>query len=346
MLKEKNEQYDKNADHQNTAVQREKIEALIGGSLGPEEILTHLRALSSALALHQLDQETFNSTIDIVRATALPGIAQLFKQSGNLIDCCGTGGSGLSHYNTSTTVAFILAAAGLKVAKFGNRAASSLSGSFDLLDKLGIGTTLQVHALPEILEQTNLAFLFAPQFYPALAPLAPLRQLVGSPTVFNYIGPLLNPAVPVFRLLGVPNKHVQDLVASHLQTDGKVEHALVVNSESGMDELDVHSANTIVRVKGNKIERETLAKMPLLQLDGKEEGPLSADSNKYIFDALISGELGGDNYYHALVCLNTGSALSAAGLADNLEAGVKIAANLLKDGSVKAKFIQYQAQFK
>jgi anthranilate phosphoribosyltransferase len=334
---------------------KEKIQALIDGSLGPDESLAYLRSLAAGAASSQLNQETFKHTIDAVRASALPGSADLFAQAGRLIDCCGTGGSGLSHYNTSTTVAFVLAAAGLKVAKFGNRAASSQSGSFDLLDKLGIGAILPVDALPALLEETNLTFLFAPQFYPALAALAPLRRTVGQPTVFNYIGPLLNPAQPVLRLIGVPNKQALELVSGHLHAEGKVEHALIVNAESGLDELDVHSANTIARVSRKKnhkdgdsltIDSEILAQVASSQLEGKREGPLTVDDNIKIFHALLSGELGQQNYYHTLVCLNTSVALTAAGLTQNRESGAILATQLLKDGSVKAKFLQYQSQFK
>ena len=340
----------------------EKIRSLVEGTLGQEESLACLRLLASTSgstggSISQLTPETFRLTADAVRAAAVPESKGMFAGAGDLIDCCGTGGSGLSHFNTSTTVAFVLAAAGLKVTKFGNRAVSSHSGSFDLLDKLEIGDVKPLPYLVELLERTNLVFLFAPQFYPTLAALAPLRKEAGFPTVFNLIGPALNPANPAFRLIGVPSRQGQNLIAGYLHEEGQVEHALVVTAASGLDELDTGSQNSIARVRkeqtaaGEKImtttleELESHSALSMPKLQGKREGLLSPEDNLEIFTGLLAGKLERDNYYHALVCLNAAGAMRAAGLTTDWQDGVKLTADLIKGGAVQEKFKQYQAQF-
>jgi len=337
---------------------RLNLKKLLLGTLSQEDSLAYIACLSEIAALQQ---DLFNLTIETVRGEIATAGSGLFTNAGTLVDCCGTGGSGLSHYNTSTTVAFVLAAAGLKVTKFGNRAASNRSGSFDLLDQLAIGAVLPLQALPEVLEKTNLAFLFAPQFYPTLATLAPLRRLFGKPTVFNYIGPLLNPASPSYRLIGVPDQAIQTLVANHLQQENKIEQAAVVNARSGLDELDVLAVNNIISIyrggspggsqsDDNKNElvmhKSTIDPAHSFALTGKREGFLTAEDNRLIFTSLIDGQLAEDNYYHALVCLNAGQALQISRQVSDLAEGIKLASKLIKDGSVQAKFLQFQKHFK
>ncbi len=341
-------------EHENFGGQ---INALLAGALSEEESVETLLRLKTAQD-NRLDQEKFKLAADAVRATLPADACGLFDTSGDLIDCCGTGGSGLSHYNTSTTVAFVLAAAGLKVTKFGNRAASSLSGSFDLLDRLGVGATLPLPDMVDTLDKTGLVFLFAPQFYPALKALAPLRRKLGQPTVFNLIGPVLNPANPVFRLIGVPNQAAQTLLATYLRDHGGISRALVVHAASGLDELDVHCQNSIARVgagskKTGVDHRPDLFDsfqapdiVPISQLQGKRDGALSVEDNLAIFNDLISAQLDNQNYYHALVCLNAAGAMHAAGLIEHWEEGIALAADLIKSGAVKEKVIQYQAHFK
>jgi anthranilate phosphoribosyltransferase len=336
---------------------RLKLEGLLTGASSEAEKHAFVADLARAEALND---QILQAVIAAVRRTMPADCAafpNLFKAQKKLIDCCGTGGSGLSHFNTSTTVAFILAAAGLQVAKFGNRAASSQSGSFDLLHKLGIGDALPLAALAQLLEESNLAFLFAPQFYPGLASLAPYRKAVGAKTIFNYIGPLLNPAAPPYRLIGVPNHPAQTVVAAHLVREGVVEQAFVVTADSGLDELDVHSPCTLLRVKkgsdGHTLEKIRIDALPPgptgesgeIGLKGKVGRLLSADDNAEIFHALMQGQLDGQNYYHALVCLNAGAALQAAGSAASLEEGYQIAADLLEDGAALAKYNQYRQKF-
>ncbi|MBU6455146.1 MAG: hypothetical protein KGS72_25475 [Cyanobacteria bacterium REEB67] len=347
-----------------------RLKGLLSGASSEAEKHAFVSHLSSAEALNDQVLQAVIAAVRLTMPADCATFAGLFKAKEKLIDCCGTGGSGLSHFNTSTTVAFILAAAGLQVAKFGNRAASSQSGSFDLLHKLGIGDALSLPALAALLDETNLAFLFAPQFYPGLAALAPYRKAVGAKTIFNYIGPLLNPAAPPYRLIGVPNHPAQAAVAAHLVREALVEQAFVVTADSGLDELDVDSACTLLRVRkptatetknanattsatttiSHSLEKIRIDGHPAGQtgeigLKGKVGRLLSAEDNAEIFHALMQGQLDGQNYYHALVCLNAGAALQAADSVASLEKGYEIAARLLEDGAALAKYNQYRQKF-
>jgi len=318
---------------------KDQITELFHGSLSDELKLEYLARLSTD---DSRNQGTFQAVTESVRACLAPQAAGLFTPQ-DLTDCCGTGGSGISHFNTSTTVAFVLAAAGLKTAKFGNRSASSQSGSFDLLDKLGIGATLPLDALPELLEQCDLTFLFAPQFYPALTSIAPLRKALGRPTVLNFIGPLLNPAEPSYRLIGVPRRDAQILVAMSLQAGGTVKQALVVNAHWGLDELDGQCASTTIRISGKRdVQYGVLEAQSDWSAAGKIDRPLTVEDNLAIFKALLDAELGKDNYYHNLVTLNAGAAMHIAGRTSTLAEGRELAAHLLKTGQVKEKFLQYK----
>jgi anthranilate phosphoribosyltransferase len=315
---------------------KEKIDDLVNCRL-PQDVACHyLREVSE----EALSPGTMALAIASVRETALPESQGLFADFPSLLDCSGTGGSGISHYNTSTTIAFVLAASGISVTKFGNRAANSLSGSFDLLDRLGIGVTLPPHKLPLLLAETNLVFLFAPQFYPALANLAPIRKAVGCRTIFNLIGPLLNPAQPPLRLMGTPSRVSQDLVAQYLSQSGEVRQALIVNADSGLDEIDALAKNRLVKIIEQEIQYHEYEHEPACH--GQHTRQLSVDDNVAIFHDLMAGELASGNYYHALVCLNAGAAFVVANVVANLTEGARLAGEILASGQARAKYEEYR----
>jgi anthranilate phosphoribosyltransferase len=315
------------------------ISELINCDLSPASACEHVRQLGSIkVTADVLAQaiETIARSADLEAVETVQGIT-------DLIDCCGTGGSGLPHFNTSTTVAFILAAAGVKVAKFGNKASTSLAGSFDLLEALEISCYLPAVYLKEIAAETNLVFLFAQQFYPALKKLAPIRQSVGIRTVFNLVGPLLNPTKPQFRLLGVPDQGEQQAVASYLASQNYCERAFVVTSESGLDELDPEAANKILQVEKRAIGEILLE--PEKNVETGRRAALDLKMNQRIFNAIVNNEKNEFPYYHALVCLNAGAGLSIARKVDNLQEGIARAAELLASGTVLNKLEQCRSVY-
>src|SRR5262249_54843781 len=158
------------------------------------------------------------------------------------------GGSGLPHFNVSTAVAFVLAAADKKVAKCGNRSAGSRCGSFDLLEALGVPFVVPPQAVPEIMDEVGVAFLFVQQYYPGLAKLAPIRKALGKRTIFNNLGPLINPIKPFYRVMGISCPMAQETMASYLSGDKTVRRSLLVRSSNGLDELESGVGNVVFDV--------------------------------------------------------------------------------------------------
>lgn len=332
---------------------KEKIFDLIDGRLSDQAAYEYLSMMQES----DLNAEMLATIIERVRAGGqFDGIDKM-PEFDHAFDCAGTGGSGVAHFNTSTAVAFILAAGGVKVAKSGNRATSSASGSFDLLQRLGFTAAIgSVHA-SAIISRTNLVFLFAPQFYPTLAKLGPVRKSIGKRTIFNILGPLLNPVKPKKRLLGAATAATQDLMSEYLATDGRTECAFVVNSNSGMDDLDPAGDSQLIEVTPRSIIRRKIKGKDFdsrliecgersvidQEINSRETNgyrntsePLTPEMNERIFYALLDNECD-FVYFHELVCLNAGAAFAAAGSVANIEEGKELASDLLKSGAVKTK---------
>ncbi|MGE0200412.1 MAG: anthranilate phosphoribosyltransferase [Candidatus Melainabacteria bacterium] len=313
----------------------ETLVKLLQGALPESDALAVLRQLSP----DDLDEATFSTLYDLLWAKR-PDVntAEL-----PVMDCCGTGGSGQPHYNTSTTVAFVLAAAGVPVVKFGNRAASSTSGSFDFLEALGIPAGIPPEHVAEILSACGCAFLFAPVCYPQLAPLAPLRrhlwQAEKQRTVFNYLGPLLNPAAPAFRLLGVSHERMQPVIAAMLARQPHNRLSWVVRGGKTLDELSTRADSAGLAVRRGDATNEAFTINPP---DGARNATPTArtyspSENVAIFNALIHGDTGNvcpDE--KKMVLLNAAAGLHVAGLAEDLTTGRRIAESLLAGGQVAA----------
>jgi anthranilate phosphoribosyltransferase len=271
-------------------------------------------------------------------------LLELGKES---IDCAGTGGSGQAHFNTSTAVAFTLAAAGISVTKFGNKAAGGRSGSFDLLEFLGFPCNICLEALSEVVAQTNLALLFAQQFYPGLSRLAPIRRSIGVPTVLNYLGPLLNPALPSMRLMGIANQAVIAPVANHLISAGNLKSAMLVRGAGGLDEIEGTGISHFFFIEGSRVTEGAINACDLLERAGTpahdslpnlaQNVVLDQKTNALLLLKISSGADQSSEYFRQVV-LNTAAAMLVAGQCNSLVEGCRIAQNLLKTGLV-AKYI-------
>ncbi|MBK8191247.1 MAG: anthranilate phosphoribosyltransferase [Vampirovibrionales bacterium] len=286
----------------------------------------------------------------LASALPLPALQDPALQEGPLMDCCGTGGSGRAHFNTSTTAAFVLAAGGVPVVKFGNRAVTSVSGSFDLLEALGVKSP-PLARLPETLARCGIVFLYAPDCYPALGPFHQLRRALGVPTVFNLLGPLLNPVKPAYRLMGVSDPTALQLLAPLLAEDPALRRAWLVNgfpdiSEDpivanlsastapvGVDELVINGLSTVFDITPGAVD------VRMINRFHAEQGPpadgYSPQANARLCAAILSGEDTLSDAYH-MVCLNAGAGLAVFGAASDLEAGVAMAAGLLASGKAQA----------
>jgi anthranilate phosphoribosyltransferase len=172
----------------------------------------------------------------------------------DLIDTCGTGGDGSKTLNISTAAALVTAAAGVPVAKHGNRAATSLSGSADVLAALGVNVNADVSRVEACLEELGLCFCFAPLLHTAMRHVAPVRKRLGTPTIFNILGPLVNPASAPFQLLGVGRPRLQPLLADALLLLG-IRRALVVHGSDGLDEVTLGGPTVVVEAADNRLRR-------------------------------------------------------------------------------------------
>jgi anthranilate phosphoribosyltransferase len=172
----------------------------------------------------------------------------------NLIDTCGTGGDASRTFNISTAAALVIAAAGVPVAKHGNRAATSLSGSADVLAALGVNVNADVARVEACLDELGICFCFAPLLHAAMKHVAPVRKQLGTPTIFNILGPLVNPASAPFQLLGVGKPRLQPLLADALLLLG-VRRALVVHGSDGLDEVTLGGPTVVVEAAGGRLRR-------------------------------------------------------------------------------------------
>ncbi|MBI3565426.1 MAG: anthranilate phosphoribosyltransferase, partial [Elusimicrobia bacterium] len=247
-----------------------------------------------------------------------------------LIDTCGTGGDSSGTFNISTTVAFVAAGAGAAVAKHGNRAVSSKSGSADVLEALGIRTDLTPAQAAACVESVGIGFLFAPSHHPGVARVGPVRRQLGTRTVFNLLGPLCNPAGAPRQLLGVYATALVKPVAEALKCLG-AERALVVSSRDGLDELSPSGVTVVATLSGGRVlvdeitpEKVGLKRRPLSALKGGD-----AKANARILRAVLSGDPGPAR---EAVLLNAAAALIVAGLARDWREGVERAAESIDSG--------------
>ncbi len=253
-----------------------------------------------------------------------------------LVDTAGTGG-GPSTFNISTTAALIAAGAGCAVAKHGNRSNTSKSGSADLLEALGVRIDLTPEQVVRCIEETGFGFMFAPAHHAAMKHVIPVRKELAVRTIFNFLGPLTNPAGASRQLLGVSDRRYQETIAEALAGLGCT-HALVVAAEDGLDELTISGASRVIEVRNGRTEEwylsadeVGLAESPLETIAGGEPA-----DNAAITRAVLAGERGP---HRDVALLNAGAAIYVAGEADGIDAGVQLATAAV-DGGVAAEMLE------
>ncbi|CAN5495050.1 anthranilate phosphoribosyltransferase [soil metagenome] len=255
--------------------------------------------------------------------------AEVEVDADGLVDTAGTGG-GPTTFNVSTTAALIAAAAGCKVAKHGNRSATSRSGSADVLEALGVAIELTPKQVATCIEEVGFGFMFAPKHHKATAHVVPVRKELAVRTIFNFLGPLTNPAGAERQLLGVSDRNFQETIAEALIGLG-CEHALVVSADNGMDELAL-SRTRVIEVSGGGTEEwfsepEDFGLQPasVEEIAGGEPA-----ENAEVVSKVFAGEQGPA---HDISVLNGGAAIFVAGGADSLAAGVERANDAVASGA-------------
>jgi anthranilate phosphoribosyltransferase len=296
------------------------FEVIMRGDATPAQIAGFVVAL-------RMKGETTDEITGFARTAR--AMATPIEVEGPLLDTCGTGGDGLATFNISTLAAIVAAASGARVAKHGNRAASSMCGSADVLEQLGVKIDLGPEGVARCINEAGIGFLFAPVFHPSFRFAAVARRELALRTVFNVLGPLCNPAGAKYQALGVADGSMAGKMADVLVRLG-VERAIVFHAGDGMDELSVSSPSLVIEIDGQRKEYELdpaelgLAKAPLDSMRGG--GP---EENARIAREVLQGAKGARR---DVVLLNAAAALRAAGLAGSWKDGLGIAAEAIDSG--------------
>lgn len=255
------------------------------------------------------------------------------KASKNAIDVCGTGGDGSSTFNISTAVALVVAGCGVPVAKHGNKAASSICGSADVLQALGAHIQLTADQAENVLKKVGMVFLFAPLFHPSMKQVALVRQELKIRTVFNFLGPFVSPAGVKRQLIGVPNKEIAEKMAEVGKHLG-YKHLVIVTSVDGLDEVSVNAKTHVFEVKGKRIRKYSLDPQKFGFKKAKKSSFNGGDAAKnaaIIYD-ILSGKKGPKR---DIILLNSAVALYVAGKVKSIREGILVASKSLDSGAAK-----------
>lgn len=307
---------------------RQMMNNIMQGKVTSAQIASFLTAL-------RIKGETMEEITGCARAMK-ENVAKLKKAYPLAIDTCGTGGDYKGTFNISTIVAFVVAGAGIKVAKHGNRGVSSKSGSADVLEALGVSINLTPLQVEECLGEVGIAFFYAPIFHPAMKFAIGPRREIGFRTIFNLLGPLTNPAGSKYQILGVYNVNLTELIAGALCRLG-VKEAMVVCGENGIDEITLTGYTKISRAKKGKVETFYLEpeelKLPRCELKDIQGG--NAKINSEITLDILSGR--GKDPQRNIVLANAAAAFMVKGVVKDFKAGIKKAAETIDSGAALRK---------
>ncbi|GFN30655.1 anthranilate phosphoribosyltransferase [Paenibacillus curdlanolyticus] len=260
-------------------------------------------------------------------------------EQSNLLDTCGTGGSGIHKFNISTASSMIAAASGVRVAKHGNRAMSGKAGSADVLEALGVNITLSPEQAAQCLDRIGIVFMFAQLYHPSLRHAAGPRRELGFRTIFNMLGPLTNPAGADRQLLGLYDRTRTETIAEVMRDLG-LKRAMVVSSHDGLDEISISAPTQISELKDGAIRTYDLTPEELGLRRHTLDEIIGGDPsvNASIIHSIFDGEERGA--YRDIVLANAGACIYVGGGADTLVEGVQRAADMIDSGAAKAKLEQ------
>lgn len=309
------------------------MDQVMSGEATPAQIASFITALR--MKGETVDEITGAARVMREKATRIdPGVDT--DGGGIVVDTCGTGGDSSGTFNVSTTSAFVVAGAGLTVAKHGNRSISSKCGSADVLEAAGVVLTLSPEDIGRCIREVGIGFLFAPALHGAMKHAIGPRKEIGVRTIFNILGPLTNPAGANVQVLGVFARELTEPLAAVLGKLG-TKKALIVNGEGNLDELTVTGETRISEYSAGEIKTYTITPeevgLPTATLDDLQGGSTAAESADQL-RKILDGEHGPKRN---MVLLNSGAALLAAGLCDDLQSGVKLAAEIIDTGKAREK---------
>ncbi len=315
--------------HLQTEEARAAMQAILAGEVSPVQIASFLTAL-------RMKGETVEELVGFARAMREVAVRFDVGLPGEpLLDTCGTGGDGQGTFNISTIAAFVVAGAGVRVAKHGNRSISGQGGSADLLESLGIAVVLPPDKVAQAIREIGIGFLFAPAIHTATRHAHPVRVELKMRTVFNLLGPLTNPAGATVQLAGAPSEHAAELIAGALAQLG-LARGLVVHGSDGLDEITTTGPTVAFEICDGRVKRRTLSPEEF----GVERGDSAAlkglgkEGNKAIARAVLGGAKGAQR---DIVLVNASAALVAAGRAADFREGMKISEQSIDSGAAWKK---------
>ena len=307
------------------------MEELLSGRVKTPKIVRLLEALNR----RPLEVQELAAFARVMRRHATRVFADGEARPANMVDTCGTGGDGASTFNISTAAAIVAAAAGARVAKHGNRAASSRSGSADVLEELGVRIDLPFERYGRAIQEIGIGFLFAQAAHTATRHAAPARKQIGARTIFNLLGPLTNPAGAQAQVLGVFSEDVIDVVAATLAELG-VERAFVVHGAGGLDEISLSGETIVAEVRGGEVRQFTVTPEDFGVARAAVEsirGGTPAE-NAELIRRVLDGE---DGPARDVVVVNAAAALVAAGAAADFREGAGLASFVISSGAAGKK---------
>lgn len=304
---------------------------ILSGESTPAQIAAFLIAL-------RMKGESVGELVGFARAMRQAARTVHVAGSEPLIDTCGTGGDGGGTFNISTVAAFVIAGAGVRVAKHGNRSLSSRCGSADLMESLGVKISHDTEEMARAIREVGIAFLFAPAIHTAMKHAQPVRAELKMRTAFNLLGPLTNPAGATAQLVGAPSETAAELMAGALAELG-LPRGFVVHGSDGLDEITTTGATLAFEVRAGRVERRRLEPamfgVASARLEDLKGGDVAA--NRDIAMGVLSGEKGARR---DIVLVNASAGLVAAGRAGSFEEGVAVAGESIDSGAAKGKLEQ------
>ncbi len=297
---------------------------IMDGAASPAQIAGFVVALRAK-------GETTDEVVGLVKT--MRAYSEKVNAGADLLDTCGTGGDRAGTFNVSTAAAIVCAGAGAKVAKHGNRAASSKAGSADVLEALGVVIDLPSSGVEQCIAEAGIGFCFAPVFHPAMRHAGITRRELGIATIFNFLGPLTNPAEARFQALGVSDPKMLDKMVDTLDRLGSI-RVVAFHGQDGLDELSTTGPSRIVELFQGEISERTLdpSSLGLAQATRADLAGGTAEENATLLTGVLAGETGARR---DIVVLNAAAGLLAAGRAKDLEGGLEFAREAIDSGAAR-----------
>lgn len=310
---------------------REEAKSMMQVIMNGEATSAQIGGLLMALRFKGETVDEITGFAEVMRQFA----GKMHTESTQLLDTCGTGGSGIHKFNISTTAALVSSSVSVRVAKHGNRSASGRAGSADVLEALGVNIHLSAEQAAQCLEDINICFLFAQLYHPSMKHAAAPRKELGIRTVFNMLGPLTNPAGADRQVLGIYDRSKTETMATVLKELGS-KRALVVSSQEGLDEISISAPTTVSELRDGVITTYDITPDELGLQTYSLHDMLGGDTatNAEIIKRVLQGERGA---YRDVVLANSGACIYVSGLANSIQEGVHIAANAIDSGNALAQ---------